>query len=38
MHIEKLSVKDREVTVRLSADDDCEIMQLFALRTGKTAE
>ena len=35
MHIEKLSVKDREVTVRLSAD---EIMQLFALRTGKTAE
>ena len=38
MHIEKLSVKDREVTVRLSADEIVKIMQLFALRTGKTAE
>ena len=36
MHIKKLSVKDREVTVSLSAD---EIVKLCnSLHTGKTAE
>ena len=31
MHIEKLSVKDREVTVRLSADEIVKLCNTFHL-------